>query len=474
MALTETNFTGASSAYGTLPVLKEERQLGMLDHSWVNIGIAVATWAFLLGGTTAMFVGAWDGIAAIIIGNVIGVSIVSVSVCLGTSKYGVEQFTFARSVFGRVGVLMLVSIFLAIYGVGWSSVLSIMFGRAISEVSNATAGTTIGPNDLGVTLFAIIAIVTSWVLLWKGPTAVKWLNRIVGPGKLALCAGILVLLFGEKSWDAIAAAPPLQPFDDPKTNFMVAVEINLAASFGWWPILGNISRFTKTPRAALWPNLAGIFAAAVIGETIGLLAALSLGNFDPTAWMIPLGGVSLGVAVLLFIGLANITAIVSIFYGMCLAMRQAGGRYFESIPWGVLTGALFIPVIVVSFFPAQIYDNFFVFLAWTALGFAPLSGVTAVDYVLLRRGQVNSRDLYSDAPGKSYSFWGGVNWVAFVSLAVGGLVYYALFNPLSLTANNALFNWISASVPSCLIAGLVHYVLTKRFLSGSAKGGYPA
>ncbi|SFV27586.1 purine-cytosine permease family protein [Hyphomicrobium facile] len=474
MAGSATNFTGASSAFGTLPVLKEERQLGLLDHSWVNIGIAVATWAFLLGGTTAMFVGARDGIAAIIIGNVIGVAIVSVSVCLGTSKYGVEQFTFARSVFGRAGVLMLVCIFLAIYGVGWSSVLAIMFGRAISEVTNSTAGTTIGPNDLGVTAFAIIAIAVSWVLLWKGPTAVKWLNRIVGPGKLALCAGILILLFAEKSWSAIAAAAPLQPFDDPSTNFMVAVEINLAASFGWWPILGNIARFTKTPRAALWPNITGIFAAAVVGEVIGLLAALSLGNFDPTAWMIPLGGMTIGVIALLFIGLANITAIVSIFYGMCLAMRQAGGRRFENIPWGVLTGALFIPVIIVSFFPAQIYDNFFVFLAWTALGFAPLSGVTAVDYILLRRGQVNSRDLYRDEPGTDYAFWGGVNWIAFIALIVGGLVYYALFNPLSLTAHNALFNVISASVPSCIAAGLVHYVLTKSLLRPGGRGGYAA
>lgn len=474
MAMSEANFTGASSEYGTLPVLKEERQLGLFDHALVNIGIAVATWAFLLGGTTAMFVGAWDGIAAIIIGNVIGASIVSVSVCLGTSKFGVEQFTFARSVFGRVGVLVLVSIFLAIYGVGWSSVLSIMFGRAISEVTNTTMATGIGPNDLGVTWLAMVAIVVSWVLLWKGPTAVKWLNRIVGPGKFILCAGILLLLFGEKSWSTIAAAPALQPFDDPKTNFMVAIEINLAASFGWWPILGNISRFTKTPRAALWPNLVGIFAAAVVGETIGLLAALSLGNFDPTAWMIPLGGAVIGCTVLLFIGLANITAIVSIFYGMCLAMRQAGGRYFENIPWGILTGALFLPVIVVSFFPAQVYDQFFVFLAWTALGFAPLSGVTAVDYILLRKGRINTRDLYSDAQGGDYAFWGGVNWIAFAALFVGGVVYYALFNPMSLTAHNALFNVLSASVPSCLSAGLVHFVLTKRLLSGSRTGGYPA
>lgn len=465
-------FTGVSAAFGTLPVLKEERELSFLDYSWINIGLAIATWAFLLGASTAMFVGAWDGLLAIVIGNIIGVSIISVGVCLSTSKYGIEQFTLSRSVFGPLGVVALVCVFLAIYGVGWSSVLSIMFGRAMAEVANDAAGSGIGPNDVGVSLFGLGAIVASWLLLWRGPTAVKWLNRIVGPGKLALCALIFILLFGEKSWEVINAAKPLAPTNDDRLNFMIAVEFNLAASFGWWPVLGNISRFTRTPRAALWPNLVGVFAAAVLGEYIGLLTALSLGSADPTAWLIPLGGPIVGGIALIFVGVANVTAIVSIFYGMCLAMRQAGGRRCESIPWGVLTAALFVPVAIASFFPQQVYDNFFIFLAWTALGFAPLSGVTAVDYLILRRARVDQRALYQDGPGSAYFYWKGVNVAAFVALVVGGLVYYTLFNPQTLAAHSGLFMWTSASIPACVAAGFVHYALTHLFVARSGKGGY--
>ena len=77
--------SGLQAAYGTLPLLQKEREWGFGDFSWVNIGLAFATWAFLLGGTTALL-SERDGIYAIVIGNVIGVSIMAVSVCISTGS----------------------------------------------------------------------------------------------------------------------------------------------------------------------------------------------------------------------------------------------------------------------------------------------------------------------------------------------------------------------------------------------------
>ena len=38
------------------------------------------------------------------------------------------------------------------------------------------------------------------------------------------------------SLDELLAMPPLQPpFENPHVNFMIAVEINIAAGFSWWP-----------------------------------------------------------------------------------------------------------------------------------------------------------------------------------------------------------------------------------------------
>ena len=172
---------------------------------------------------------------------------------------------------------------------------------------------------------------------------------------------------------------------------------------------------------------------------------------------------------LLFVGLANITAIVSIFYGMCLAMRRPADAASTRLPWGLLTGALFIPVIVISFFQVAIYDNFFKFLAWTALGFAPLSGVTAVDYLVLRRRQrIDERALYAQNAGSPYAYWHGVSPAALISVALGALTYFLLLNPQSLSSHDP-FRWISASLPACAVGALSQVVLTRVF---SRYGGY--
>lgn len=457
------------AAFGTLPLLKDEREWGFGDFTWVNIGLAIATWAFLLGGTTALVVGFERGIAAIVIGNVIGVGIVALAACASTGKYGIEQYTLLRSVFGPGGVRIAVIVFLAVFGLGWASVLSIMFGRATTNVAGEIANRDFDPNGLMVSAFGLLAIGISWLILWKGPVTIKWLNRFVAPGLVVMSIVMVVLILGESSWSELRSAQPIEPFGDERLDFMIAVEFNLAAGLGWWPVVGNLSRLTRTPRAAVWPNMIGIGAAAMLGEIVGLMAALTLGSDDPTVWMLPLGGALLGIVALIFVAFANVTSIVSMFYGLALAIRQAGPPAIARVRWGLLSAALFVPVMVLVFFPATMYDNFFKFLVWTALGFAPLSGVTAVDYLILRRQRIDERSLYT-SEGR-YHYWGGFNLAALAAVAVGALVYFLLLNPQSL-AHRSPFEFVSASVPACLAGALVHLLLTKLVVQRAGKGGY--
>jgi len=456
-------------AFTTYPLTDEEREWSFFEFTWVNVGLAIATWAFLIGGTTALFVGVRDGLAAIVIGNAIGVGIVAFSACQGTEKYGVEHYTLLRSVFGANGVRVVALIALIVFGFGWTAVLGIMFGRATTNVSDALLGTNIGPTDLMVSLAGIVSLLLAWAVLVRGPVSISWLNRIVGPGLVLVSFLLLYLIFTQRSWSELLAAPPLEPFDDATTNFMIAVELNLAAGLGWWPVMGNLSRLTKSARAATWPNLLGIGAAAVLGETVGLLAALTLGSDDPTVWSIPIAGVVFGVFILLFIALANVTSIVGFVYSTALAARQAGTPVAERVPWLWLTGLVLLPGAMGIFFPEQIYDNFFRFLAWTALAFAPLAGISLADY-MLRRRTLHVVDLYARPGQGRYGYWRGTNLAALAALIVGAVTYLALLNPQTLDAAPP-FVYLTASVPSCLVAGITYVLCMKFVMHPLGQGG---
>jgi NCS1 family nucleobase:cation symporter-1 len=432
--------------------------------------MAVATWAFLVGGSTALFVGAKHGILAIIIGTLIGAVVVSIGICISSGKYGTEQYTLLRSVFGHTGSRLMLFLLLVVFGVGWASVLSIMFGRASTNILNVATGSNFSPNGLVVTAFGLLGIAISWLALWRGPVSINWLNRSVAPGLLGLSAVMLYLILYHQGWDQIVNAEPTSPTGDTRVDFMIAVELSLSATLGWWPITGNVARLTRSPRSALWPNMVGIGLAQIVATCVGLLAALALRDADPTVWMIPLGGLALGIFALVFIALANITSMVVIFYGMAIALRQGGGWWMRQ-PWGKMTALLFLPAAIAAFYPEVLYDNFSIFLSWTVLVFSPVSGVTLVDFLFLRKRRIDQRALYDISNDGKYAFWSGWNFVAFAAILMGGSVYFLLLNPQHLSPSS-LFGVLGASGPACIVAGLSYAILTQIFVKPSGRGGY--
>jgi NCS1 family nucleobase:cation symporter-1 len=72
-----------------------------------------------------------------------------------------------------------------------------------------------------------------------------------------------------------------------------------------------------------------------------------------------------------------------------------------------------------------------------------------------------------------FRYLGGFNPAALIALASGFIIYVYFFNPQTLD-NTPLFAFMSASLPSCALAGIVHIVLTRIFVSKTGWGDYPA
>lgn len=464
--------TGEDATLSDLPLVRSERIWGFWQYTWVNVGLAIATWAFLQGAAVAYYVGVREAIASIVVGYAVSILLVSLAPVLPCAKYGIEQFILLRSVFGTNGARVVMVAVSTIFAAAWAAVLAIMLGHGVVNLLNRLLGTSMGHAGPAVTVAAMVAIVVAWAILARGPVSVERVSAVVAPVLIVVLVGMVVIILTRTPWSTISELPSLGQEPDRRTNFMLAIELGIAGGFAWWPNLGNLARLSTGPRAAFWPNWLGVFLASVLAAVVGVLAALSLQSTEPTDWMIPLGGVVLGSIALVAIGLANLTAILSQGYGSMVALRSGGGRFFKALPWPVMGLAILGPAAVLVCFPATVYDNYGRFLSWGAIVVAPLCGVQIVDYFVLRRTRIDVRELYRPVGESVYGYWGGVNVMAFVAVVAGALTYSSLLHPIDYVPS-ALFVYTTASVPSFLVAASVHYVLARWVSRPLGMGGYP-
>lgn len=472
MSNAQSEFTAAAER-GDAPLLPSERLWGFWEFAYANSALAIATWAFLIGGAVGLFVGPKEGIAAIVIGNIIGVVFTALATCNAAGKYGVEQFVMLRSQFGTQGSRLVYFLAVIFLTMGWLAVLAMMFGRSIDGMTAIVSGGETSANGIKMMIAAVGAIALTWFIVAKGPTSIKVFNMVVSPALVLLMGVMMYLILSQNSFGELMALPAIAPpFEDRQLNFIIAIEVNLAAGYSWWPYIGNLARLTKTERTAFWPNIIGIFAAASLGEVVGLLGAVAMADSDPTIWMTKVGGLVVGVIALGFVAFANITSMANILYTSIVGLRQVGTESIRRIRWDVILAAFcVIPLILVLFFPGM-YDGFFIFLVWTSALNSALAGIGIADYFFLRRQKLDLRALYAPQDRSPYNFVAGFNPIGLFALAVGVVVYVGVFNPQTL-ANAAVFKYMTASIPSCLAAGLVHYLLTRMFAAGKGWGAYP-
>lgn len=458
---------------GDAPLLPSERLWGFWEFAYANSALAIATWAFLIGGAVGLFVGTKEGIAAIVIGNIIGVVVTGVATCAPAGKYGVEQFVALRSQFGTQGSRLVYVLAVVFLTMGWLAVLAMMFGRSIDGLASIVSSTEASPTGIKMTIAACGAILLAWFIVAKGPTSIRLFNMVVSPALALLMAWMLYLLLSQNSFSELMAMQALAPpFEDTTLNFIIAIEVNLAAGFSWWPYIGNLARLTRNERTAIWPNVIGIFGAAALGEIVGLLAAVALGESDPTVWMTHIGGLTVGLIALGFVAFANITSMANILYTSIVGLRQIGTSGLRGLRWEVVIGAFcIIPLLLVLVYP-EMYDGFFIFLVWTSALNSALAGIGIADYFFLRGQKLDLRGLYAAPDQSPYRFAGGFNPVGLIALVTGFLVYVLIFNPQTLESA-AVFKYLTASIPSCLAAALVHYVLTKVIAAPKGWGAYP-
>ncbi len=467
--------TPASGALAeSLPLIRSDRNWNLIDVMCVKSGLAIATWAFLFGGATAQFVGFWDGIFAIFVGNAIGVILLLLAVVLPSSKWGTEFFVHQRSVYGPLGVLIFVLLAIFLMVIGWAALLATMTGKAVAEIARSSLPTLpIGGSTLAM-LVSLLVLFVTWRLIARGSNGVRLLNLLAAPALILLCVWLMASIFSRFSLAEIAAAPAIKPDPDRVKSIMLAIELNIASGISWFNVAANLGRYAKTQRAAVWGSFIGYVPVNGLAYVVGLTSALVLGSSDPVTWMVPIVGPLGGVVLLLILALANLSSLVGMAQGNCQTMIQIFGPRAQSLGWsGITLLVLLGAAIIVLLATDALYDRFNTLVAFNQAVLAPACGIALADRIGLRGNRVNLRALYENHAGSDYYFWKRINPGAFAALGAGAFVYLALLNPLTFDSE-PIFRFVSASLPAMGVAFVVHFLLARFVVMRAGMGNYRA
>ena len=467
MADKNTNI-GNEAQFDVLPVLGRDRLYSFGKYTYVIVGFALATWCFMIGGSLSLFVGFKLSIIASISGNLIAVLIMILATVIPAARYGVDNYTLGASFLGRNGTKALM-VLLAVFQASWIIVFSFMVAKPILSIYAGITGVVVTSRAV-LTALGLLAAFTVWLIAVKGPKLFDKLNMIFAPMIIILMIIMIGFIGKDYGFDVLMNAEPISPLDNDWLNFLIAFELSLGAGFSWWPNMGGLARLCKSERAAFWPNIIGLVFGATLGTTVGVAAALLIGDTDPTTWMIPIGGKAVGIIALIAVGMANLTAVAIVAYNICLGFKQ--WKVFSKMSWTKVTGLFMCIVFAGMFFAVELYNNFYIILGLACTVYSPIIAIQIIDFFVFRKRSLDMRALYDKSDGSKYSFWKGFNWVAIAVFISGAIIYYLIMDPINLVCS-PVFQYVTATGGATIYAIIAYYVLGKIFLIKEGNcGGY--
>lgn len=441
----------ALSVYGRVPLLLKEREYGTWSANGTCFAYAIATWCFLTGGYAAQLVGAVQGLVCLVAGNIIGVFLISFPLSMGCQRYGMEQIDACKPSFGQRGA-RIVLIFYLLNMLGWSGLILVMFGNGIENILLALG---YQPGEWLVGAGVAFGICLTYVIATRGIHLLNLFNAVITPALIFIVIFMFYMLITAYGWDTIRAASPIDPYPDPAINYAIAVELGIASGMSWWGGIGFLARNTKTRRNAIYPEVLQLGLASGIACSIALFSGLVVGSDDPTQWMIPLGGIVMGILALAFVALANITSTVVSIYASGLAIRHLPG--LNKRAWWQIVVVTLIPLTFFVFWPRELYDMGDAFLAYNGTMHAPVGGILFVDYFFVRNQRINLRAIYEASPSGEYYYWKGFSLLAMGGIVLGQIAYFLLYNPFT-GATHWLFRFLPASIAAFILPGLMYWI----------------
>lgn len=336
----------------------EGRRTSLFENGmiWFGAGISIAE---ILTGTYLAPLGFGAGMAAILIGHLIGCALMFLAGIIGARQRR-SSMEAARMSFGKKGA-MLFSILNVLQLAGWTAIM--IYDGALAAGSCFHGG-------MWIWCIVIGALIIAWIAL--GVSNLGKVNALAMTLLLILTIILSKVIFIDHAGLTQAAGV---------MSFGAAVELSVAMPLSWLPVIADYTREAERPIAASAVSVIVYGAASCWMYIIGLGAALLTQESDIAAIMVQAG---LGAAGLLIIVFSTVTTTF-------LDAYSAGVSAVSIFP-SLKEKTVGIAVTLISILAAILFpmDDITDFLYLIGSVFAPMIAIQIADVLIMRHDRSES------------------------------------------------------------------------------------
>lgn len=356
---------------------------------WFGAGVSLAE---ILTGTYFASLGFGKGLLAIIIGHIIGCTMLFLAGVIGGKTRRSAMETVKMS-FGEKGGIFF-SFLNVLQLVGWTAIM--IYDGALAANGVLNTGNWVWCLVIGV-------LIVLWIFI--GITNLGKINTIAMAALFILTLILCKLIF----FDGGAALA----IGEEAMSFGAAVELSVAMPLSWLPLISDYTREAKEPVKATAVSSVVYGLVSCWMYVIGMGAAIYTGESDIAQIMVKAG---LGIAGLLIIVFSTVTTTFLDAYSAGISSESVfskiNGKYAA------------IAVTIIGTIAAIVYpmDNITDFLYLIGSVFAPMIAIQIADFFLLKR---------ADSLGESVDITNAVIWVI-------GFVLYRILMRIDIPVGNTL------------------------------------
>lgn len=391
---------------------------------WIGMAVVITTYT-LASGLMQQGMNWYQALVTILLGNLIVLVPMILNAHAGT-KYGISFPVLCRASFGVRGANV-AAILRAIVACGWFGIQTWIGGLALDALLTALWP---GWGSFGASTaisFGIFWLIQVFIIL-KGTEGIKKLESWSAP--LLLLGGLALLVWAVRSGGGLGTIlEGSVRLQQGSTPFWTLFPAALTANVGYWATLSlNIPDFTRYARsqrsqamgqALGLPGTMALFAFIGVAVTSATIVIFGEAIWDPVVLISRIGTP----AVIVFGALIVVAAQLST--NMAANVVSPANDFSNLNPRRIsyVTGGLITAVIGILMMPWRLYSDAAAYIFTWLIGYSSLmgalGGILIADYWIVKRQQLDLRDLFS-VQGR-YSYSNGINWKAISALVLAVL-----------------------------------------------------